>query len=86
VIVPKSALFPNTTCISDADRLRDRARRLLELATRSHCEGRSDYAALLMQAVNEILEHAVEIEERQESEGINPSLGKSNGTSGRQIA
>jgi len=38
----------------------------LELATRSRCEGRRDFAALLTDLATEILEHARDIEQRQE--------------------
>jgi hypothetical protein len=56
--------------------MRDRASRLLELATRSRCEGRADYAGLLTDLATEILEHARDIEQRIESGDISPSLGK----------
>jgi formate dehydrogenase maturation protein FdhE len=46
--------------------MRSRASRLLELATRSRCEGRLDFAALLTDLATEILEHARDIEQRQE--------------------
>jgi formate dehydrogenase maturation protein FdhE len=46
--------------------MRSRASRLLELATRSRCEGRLDFAALLTDLAREILEHARDIEERHE--------------------
>jgi predicted transcriptional regulator len=85
-VVSKYALSPKTTRISDADKLRNRARRLLELATRSRCEGRPEYAALLMQVVTEILQHARDIEKRQEIEDISLSVGNSDGTPRRDIS
>jgi len=62
--------------IGDADRLRNRARCLLELATRSRSEGRPDYAELLMRLVTEIFEHAREIEEREKGENVSASAGR----------
>jgi hypothetical protein len=52
--------------VSDCKKMRSRASRLLELATRSRCEGRVDFAALLTDLATEILEHARDIEQRQE--------------------
>jgi hypothetical protein len=66
--------------ISDAEKLRNRAKRLLELATRAHNEGRSDYAALLMQIVSEIFEHAREMQRPHASKGIS-SVGNPQRTS-----
>jgi hypothetical protein len=43
---------------SDAAKMRQRAKRLLDLAMRSRCEGRPDYASLLTHLATEILEHA----------------------------
>jgi hypothetical protein len=50
---------------SDAAKMRQRASRLLDLATRSRCEGRPDYAGLLTDLATEILEHARNIEQAQ---------------------
>ncbi len=44
--------------------MRLRASRLLDLATRSRCEGRPDYASLLTDVAIEILEHARDLEQR----------------------
>jgi hypothetical protein len=48
----------------DAKKIRERASRLLDLATRSRCEGRRDFAAFLTTIASEMLEHAREIEQR----------------------
>jgi hypothetical protein len=61
---------------SDSKKMRDRASRLLELATRSRCEGRADYAGLLTDLATEILEHARELEQRVETAEIDPSVRK----------
>ena len=66
--------------ISDAKRLRNRARRLLELATRSRCEGRSDYTELLIRLATEIFEHARELEERKEGGNFGASARNLDGS------
>jgi hypothetical protein len=71
--------------VSDAEKLRNRAKRLLELATRARCEGRSDYAMLLMQVVSEIFEHAREMERRHASKDIG-SVGNPQGPSTQDAA
>jgi len=43
---------------NDVAKMRQRANRLLDLATRSHCEGRPDYASLLTNLAAEMLERA----------------------------
>jgi hypothetical protein len=58
---------------SDSKKMRNRASRLLELATRSRFEGRGDFAGLLTNLATEILEHARDIEQRFASEDIKPS-------------
>ena len=63
---------------SDIAKMRQRASRLLDLATRSRCEGRSDYASLLTDLATEILEHARDVEQRNESAKINASIGNRN--------
>ena len=68
---------------SDTAKMRQRASRLLDLATRSRCEGRPDYAGLLTDLATEILEHARNIEQRNESGNISPSFANWNGTLGR---
>jgi hypothetical protein len=50
--------------MDDAKKIRERARRLLDLATRSRCEGRPDFAAFLTDLASEMLEHARDIEQR----------------------
>jgi hypothetical protein len=64
---------------SDAAKMRQRASRLLDLATRSRCEGRPDYASVVTDLATEILEHARNIE--NESGNISPSVGNRNRTS-----
>jgi len=71
--------------VSDAAKVRNRASRLLDLATRSRCDGRPDYAALLTTLATEILEHARNIEQ-DESGGVIRSLTRPNKTSGRDAA
>jgi hypothetical protein len=66
---------------SDTAKMRQRASRLLDLATRSRCEGRPDYAGLMTDLATEILEHARNIEQRNESGNISPSVANWNGTS-----
>jgi hypothetical protein len=48
----------------DATKMRKRASQLLDLATRSCCEGRPDFARLLTGLSTEIFEHARDIEQR----------------------
>ena len=57
---------------SDAAKMRRRASRLLDLATRSRCEGRADYAGLLTDLATEILEHARNFEQRNKSREHQP--------------
>jgi hypothetical protein len=66
---------------SDAAKMRQRARRLLDLATRSRCEGRPDYAGLLTDLATEILEHARNIEQRNDKGNTSPSVVNWNETS-----
>jgi hypothetical protein len=66
---------------SDTAKMRQRASRLLDLATRSGYEGRPDFAALLTDLATEILEHARNIERRNDTGNISPSAGNWNGTS-----
>jgi len=61
VIASKNVLV---TRMDDAKKIRERARRLLDLATRSRCEGRPDFAAFLTDLASEMLEHARDIEQR----------------------
>jgi hypothetical protein len=48
--------------MDDAKKIRERATRLLNLATRSQCEDRPDFAAILTNLASEMLEHARDIE------------------------
>jgi hypothetical protein len=47
--------------MGDVDRLRNRAKRMMELAQRARREGRGDIARLLAQLASEALEHATEM-------------------------
>jgi len=78
VIASKSVLVTEMEHDGDAKRIRERASRLFDLATRSQCEGRPDYAAFLTNVATEMLEHARDIEQR---DGISP--GDWQGTSWR---
>jgi hypothetical protein len=69
--------------VNDCKKMRGRASRLLELATRSRCEGRPDFAALLTDLAMEILEHAQDLEQRHES--LTPGE-KAKEASGRDVA
>jgi hypothetical protein len=57
--------------ISDADRLRTRGKRMLELATRAHCEKNYDFARLLTQLAIEVFTHARELDENRERAAVN---------------
>ena len=48
--------------MSDAERLRQRCKRMLELASRAYCEKQYDLARLLIQLAAEVLEHASEMD------------------------
>ena len=63
VIVSKDVSSPKMAQGNDVAKMRQRASRLLDLATRSRCEGRPDYAGLLTNLATEILEHARNIEQ-----------------------
>jgi hypothetical protein len=56
--------------ISDADRLRTRGKRILELATRADCEKNYDFARLLTQLSIEVFTHARELEENRERAAV----------------
>jgi HEPN domain-containing protein len=47
----------------DAEQLRSRGERMLELATRAYCEQHYDFARLLTQLATEVFAHAKEAEE-----------------------
>jgi hypothetical protein len=53
--------------MSHVKRLRARGKRMLELATRAHCEQNHDFARVLTQLAFEVFEHAREIEQPHES-------------------
>jgi hypothetical protein len=47
----------------DANQLRTRGKRMLELATRAYCEQHHDFARLLTQLATEVFAHARNVEE-----------------------
>ena len=59
--------------IDDADQLRNRGKRMLELATRAHCEQNHDFARLLTQLAIEVFAHARDLEERRETRTAIPT-------------
>ncbi|MFY9770747.1 MAG: hypothetical protein WAK67_13920 [Xanthobacteraceae bacterium] len=65
--------------ISDADRLRTRGKRMLELATRADCEKNYDFARLLTQLAIEVFAHARELEENRERAAVNRFARQSGG-------
>jgi hypothetical protein len=70
----KSVLVTN---MDDAKKIRERATRLLNLATRSRCEDRPDFAAILTNLASEMLGHARNIEQRDERSPFDNSTGTS---------
>ncbi len=50
------------TSASDATRLRTRGKRMLELATRAHCEQHYEFARLLTLLATEVFAHARDVE------------------------
>jgi len=56
------------TAMSDAERLRQRTKRLLELASRAYCEKHYDFARLLIQLAAEVLEHASKMDQSHEAQ------------------
>jgi hypothetical protein len=52
----------------DAERLRTRARRMLELANRAYCEKNYDFARLLTLLATEAFEHASDMEQQMHDE------------------
>jgi hypothetical protein len=69
---PQSELLNQTAReldqMSDGERLRQRCKRLLELASRAYCEKHYDFARLLIQLAAEVLEHASEMDESPEAQ------------------
>jgi hypothetical protein len=51
--------------MNDVERLRERSKRLLELASRAYCEKNYDFARLLIQLAAEVLEHASEMDQHE---------------------
>lgn len=64
IVISKDVFVAKPGYVSDSDKMRDRASQLLDSATRSECEGRSDYARVLTNVAAEILKHARELEQR----------------------
>ncbi len=54
---------PETATARDAEQLRSRGERMLELATRAYCEQHYDFARLLIQLATEVFAHARDVEE-----------------------
>jgi hypothetical protein len=54
---------PETAAARDAEQLRSRGERMLELATRAYCEQHYDFARLLTQLATEVFAHARDVEE-----------------------
>jgi NTP pyrophosphatase (non-canonical NTP hydrolase) len=52
----------------DAQKLRTRARQMLELANRAYCEKHYDFARLLTLLATEAFEHASEMEQQRQSQ------------------
>ena len=52
--------------VNGAEQLRVRGKRMLELATRAHCEKNDYFASLLTQLAVDLFAHAKEFEERCE--------------------
>jgi HEPN domain-containing protein len=55
------------TAMSDAERLRQRSKRMLELASRAYCEKHYDFSRLLIQLAAEVIEHASEMDQAREA-------------------
>ncbi len=53
------------TAAGDAEQLRTRGKRMLELATRAYCEQHYDFARLLTQLASEVFAHARDAEQSQ---------------------
>ncbi len=51
------------TAERDAEQLRTRGKRMLELATRAYCERNYDFARLLTQLATEVFAHARDLDE-----------------------
>jgi hypothetical protein len=59
------AVVRRSQYMSDAERLRERSKRMLELASRAYCEKHYDFARLLIQLAAEVLEHAGEMDQHE---------------------
>jgi len=71
--VSKDVSIAKMAQVGDVAKMRQRTSRLLDLGTRSRCEGRPDYACLLTDLATEILEHARNIEGRNDNGNKSPS-------------
>jgi len=54
--------------MSDAERLRERSKRMLELASRAYCEKNYGFARMLLELATEVLEHASEMDPSHEAQ------------------
>jgi hypothetical protein len=59
---------PSASYMSDAERLRERSKRMLELASRAYCEGHYYFARYLLQLATEAFEHAGEMDRSQQAQ------------------
>jgi len=60
--------------LSDADKLRTRAKLMIELANRAYCEKNYDFARLLTQLATEALDDVEQIERAKDSsQSANPA-------------
>jgi hypothetical protein len=61
-------LSPGGALLSDAERLRERSKRMLELASRAYCERHYYFARFLLQLATETFEHAGEMDRSQQAQ------------------
>jgi hypothetical protein len=54
--------------MSDAERLRERSKRMLELASRAYCERHYYFARFLLELATEAFEHAGEMDRTQQAQ------------------
>jgi hypothetical protein len=69
-MVTDSKLKMRLADAGDAQRLRARGRRMLELANRAYCEEHYDFARLLTLLATEAFEHASEMDRPREEKRI----------------
>jgi hypothetical protein len=68
--------FGEMLVLSDADKLRTRAKRMIELANRAYCEKNYDFARLLTQLATEVLDDLKQIERAKDSNQSANSAGR----------